>query len=450
MSNWFAGINQASTGLDAARYGLSVVGQNMTNADTPGYTRQVADQASVDMGAVRGIFAGPGALGGVTVTGTTRQTDPVLDARVRGEHARGSLADTTATQLQAVEGVFPEPSDDGLGGQLNQFWSDWGAVANDPGSTAARSVLLKDAGTVAGTLNSMSASLSDVVTSTAGHLSTDVAAVNSAAQRLAQLNGQIAVATATGADPNSLLDQRDQLLQNLSELTGATVTVQPNGAADVAIGGQSLVSGVTASAMTVDASYGVQLGGTAVTVGSGSIGAETTALTTTLPGYQSRLDAVADGLSAAVNSVQAAGYDLAGAAGTPMFGGSGAAGITVVLTNPAAVAAAGTPGGNLDGSNALAAADTGAAADSPDARYAALVGDVAAASALAQQRATTQDAVVSNVDSLKSSVSGVSLDEEAASMLTYQQAFNASSRVLTALDSMLDTLINHTGLVGLQ
>lgn len=450
MSNWFAGIGQAASGLNAARYGLTVVSQNMTNADTPGYTRQVSEQASVSMGTVPGLYAGHGAFGGVTVTGTSRATDPVLDARVRTEHARGALADTTAAQLGAVESIFPEPSDSGLGGQLGDFWAAWGTLANNPQSSPTRSVVLADAAKLAGTLNTTSASLSDIVAGTSQNLTNDVNAVNSAAGRLATLNGQIAVASAVGDNANALLDQRDQLVDSLSKLVGGSVTIQPNGTADVTVGGQSLVSGVTASTMGVDSSYALSVAGTAVAVGSGSVGAETTALTTTLPGYQSQLDAVANGLASAVNSVQASGFGLSGAPGVAMFGGSGAAGITVSLTDPDGIAASSTPGGNLDGSNALAAAETGAQAGSPDALYASLIGGIASASALAQQQSTTQDAVVSNVDTLKASVSGVSLDEEASTMLTYQQAFNASSRVLTTLDSMLDTLINHTGLVGLQ
>jgi flagellar hook-associated protein 1 FlgK len=79
-----------------------------------------------------------------------------------------------------------------------------------------------------------------------------------------------------------------------------------------------------------------------------------------------------------------------------------------------------------------------------------LVGAVASASAVAQQQGNVQDAVVSNVDSLKASLSGVNYDEEVSQMMTYQHAFSASSRVLTTIDQMLDTLINHTGVVGLS
>jgi flagellar hook-associated protein 1 len=103
MTNWFAGIGQAMSGLDAARYGLSVVSQNIANADTDGYTRQVVNQGSVD-GMVRpslytGRVGGTSQLNGTTVLDTARVTDPVLDARVRNEHAKGGAADTTAAQL---------------------------------------------------------------------------------------------------------------------------------------------------------------------------------------------------------------------------------------------------------------------------------------------------------------------------------------------------------------
>jgi flagellar hook-associated protein 1 FlgK len=451
MSNWFADIGQASSGLNAARYGLTVVSQNISNASTEGYTRQVSRQAAVDGSAVTGIQTarvGLSQLGGVTVTSTDRMTDPVLDVRVRAEHANGALADTSASQLATIEQVFPEPSDNGLSSQLNSFWTAWGSVAIDPGSSAARTVLLKQATAVTSTLKSMSASLSDITNNTVQYLGTDIATANSAASQLASVNGSIAVTAATGGNVNSLLDQRDQLLDSLSKLVGGSVTINANGSADVSVGGQSLVSGVTTSALTTDASNQVSVGGTAVAVANGSVAARLTALNTTLPGYQASLDAVADSLSSVANTIQAAGYDLAGNAGTALFSGNGAAGISVSISDPSGIAASSTPGGNLDGTNAINASKQGTVAGGPDVTYNALVGDVASASALSQQQQATQDAVVTSVDSLHASIAGVSYDEEVSNMLTYQHAFSASSRVLTTLDDMLDTLINHTGLVG--
>jgi flagellar hook-associated protein 1 FlgK len=447
----FGGIEQASGALDAARYGLSVVSQNIANAGTTGYTRQAAQQASVD-GApgVPSIYTRPTGPGGVTITGTTRLNDPILDARSRTEHARSGSTDTTASTLSAIEGVFPEPSDNGLSEQLNDFWNSWASVANDPGSTAPRTVLLQKAATVTSTLNAMSTTLSDIGASTAQSLDQGVAAANSDAGQLATLNGQIAVATATGANANALLDQRDVLLGRLSASVGGVATINPNGSADVSVGGQPLVSGVSTTALSVTGTSQVAVGATTVALAGGSAAAEVLALTSTIPGYQSRLDAVATALAGSVNSAQAGGYDLAGNAGGPLFTGSSAATIGVAIVAPTALAASGTPGGNLDGSNALALSRQGTAAASPDTTYADLVGSIGSAASLANQQQVTQAAVTTSVDALRTSVSGVNYDEEVSNMLTFQHAYSAASRVLTTVDSMLDTLINHTGLVGLQ
>ena len=446
----FGGIQQASTALNASQYGLSVVSQNIANASTPGYTRQVAQQESVDgVAGVPIISTGPGAPGGVRIARTDRMNDPVIDARARSEHARSATADTTASQLSAIEGVFPEPSDSGLSEQLNSFWNAFAQVANSPGSAAPRSVLLSAAGTVAGTLNAMSTTLSGISTNTAQALNQDLTSANTAAGRLATINGQIAVASATGANANPLLDQRDQLLDQLSKLIGGVATINANGSADVTVGGQSIVSANTATPLSTDSLFQVSVGANAVTVGGGSAAAEVTALTTTIPGYQAQLDTVANALSSAVNTVQAAGFDLTGAVGQAMFTGSGAAGITVALTDPASVAASLTSGGSLDGSNALAASELGAATGSPDSLYTTLVGSIGSGSALAQQQQATQDSVTAGVDQLRQSASGVNMDEEVSNMMIFQHAYGAASRVLTTMDSMLDTLINHTGLVGL-
>jgi len=451
MGNWFAGFQQAASGMNAARYGISVVGQNIANANSDGYTRQVVTQQSTGVENVVGLYtrAAEDGIGGVEITGTIRQDDALLDSRVRDEHAKSEYASTTADQLSGIEALFPAASDDGLSAQLNSFWSDWSTVGTNPANTAARQVLLEHARTLAGTLNNLSSSLSDLDASMSNYLGQDVASANTAASQLAALNSQIGAAWGTGIDVNALADQRDLLVDKLSKLTGAVATIQNNGMATVTIGSATLVSNSTSSAITVDSAGNVQVGGSAVTLTGGSAAARVTAIQVTVPAYRSKLDGVADALSTVVNAAQAAGFDRNGVGGQPLFTGSGAAGISVAITDGALVAASGTPGGNLDGSNAQAASRLGAAATGPDTAYASLVGSLGAETAAAQNAAATQKSLATNLDAMKASVSGVSYDEEMAHMLTYQRAFEASSRALTTLDAMLDTLINHTGRAGL-
>ena len=320
------------SGLDAARYGLSVVSQNIENADTDGYSRQGVQQAAVVTAPSSGLYTTRTSLpdlNGVTVTATTRSDDPVLDARVRDEHSRGAAADTTASALSSLEGVLGEPSDTGLASQLGAFWSAWGTVANSPDSTPARTVLLQSAQAVTSTLHSLSDSFTGIASSTSASLDADLTQANSAAQQLATLNGQIAVASALHNNANDLLDKRDALLDSLGKLVGGVATIGANGAATVTVGGQTLVSGVTATSMTQDAAHQVSVGGSAVTLSGGSAGARVTLLTNTIPGYQSQLDSVANTLAAQGNSFQSSGYDLSGAAGAALFSGTGAAGLTV-------------------------------------------------------------------------------------------------------------------------
>ncbi len=245
MSSTFGGIIQAGTGLNAASYGLQVVSQNIDNADTPGYTRQSSQQQAADgVGGVPTLYVSPTGLGGVTVANTARLNDPVLDARSRTEAGRSGVADSNAVVMGQIEDVFPEPSDTGLTEQLNDFWNAWSPVANDPGSAAPRSVLLGAAATVSSTLNSMSASLDDVEASTTQTLNNTVRDINTAAKQLNTLNKQIALGSATKQDINSLLDQRDLMLDKLASSADAKVTFHSDQTVDVSIGGEPLVTWV--------------------------------------------------------------------------------------------------------------------------------------------------------------------------------------------------------------
>jgi flagellar hook-associated protein 1 FlgK len=451
MGSTFGGIIQAGTGLTAANYGMQVVSQNIDNASTPGYTRQASSQVAVDgVAGVPTIYTSRAGMGGVAVNATLRLNDPVLDARSRAEHSRSAVTANDEAHLSSIEDVFPEPSDNGLTEQLNKYWNSWAPVGNDPGTAAPRSVLLGTAATVASTLNAMAASLDEFSGSVEQSMQLTSDEVNQAATSLGELNRQIAIGRATGTSVNALLDQRDVLLDQLSTAVGAKLSFNPNDTVDVTVGGQTLVSGTTVNAYAVGTgpTYPITVGGNPVTVSTGKAASDLKALTVTVPNYRGQLDAVADKLIADTNAAQAAGYDTTGNPGTPMFSGSGAAGITVAMTSPWDVAASSAPGGNLDGGNALAASRLGTNPGSADKLYTSLVGEIGQASKLAQQANTTQSSVTSAVDDLRTAASGVSTDEEISNLLTYQRAYQASSRVLTTMDDMLDQLINRTGLVG--
>lgn len=480
MSSFFAGIRQTTEALTTARYGLQVTGENIANADTPGYTRQAARQAAVGSAVgVPRIHVGPGDGGGVRSLGAERLADQVLSRRVRSEHAKSADVDTRAARLTDIENIFHEPSDNGLSHQLQDFWSAWGDVANDPGAQVPREMLIASAESTVTMLHSMNASLDSVATAASASLEAAVTDVNIAASDLAGLNRRIAIGDATGADINTLLDQRDMLLEKLSTGIGATAMINANGTATVTVGGQTLVQGgsppdETAGSLAV--TYGSTPpdppGGATITItdaaGAGpttlldpfvptnlltasAIHAEAQTLNDTVPKYRTALDKVAQELATTVNGAQSNGYTLDSAnsyAGLDMFTGTTAATIEVAAgfgwKDVAASANTTTPP-NLDASNALDAAALGGASGSPDEAYSSLVGELGRASASAQQQQATQTVITNSVDNLHATSAGVSFDEEVSNMLLYQKAFQASARVLSTMDSMLDTLINRTG-----
>ncbi|MCW2539552.1 MAG: flagellar hook-associated protein FlgK [Frankiales bacterium] len=447
----FSGITNASAALAAQQYGLNVTGQNISNANTPGYVRQRAELAeAAPVNGVSTIFSrNVGASTGVTVSDTTRVNDPVLDARARTEHGKNGYAAAMSNTMSDVQNFFDEPSDTGIAEQLNDLWSSFTAVSNNPSDNSARSVVLQQAGKVTSSLNTAAGAIADLTTATKDQLTQTITDVNASAASVAKLNGAIAVGKVTGQDTNSLQDQRDALLLKMADDAGTTTSLQTDGTYTVTLGGQTLVSGSTVNVVALTSSNALTVGGNAAAAAGGNAQGLVDALTTVIPGYSSKLDAVAGALATSVNNASSNGFDLSGAAGGAFFSGTTAATISVAITDPSKIAASSTPGGNLGGGTALILAGFGTLAGGADKTYAAFISSLGADVQRVAQQATTQNSVTTSVDAQAQSISGVSFDEEAANLMTYQRAYEASARVLTTVDSTLDTLINRTGRVGL-
>lgn len=459
-------LSSFNTALSALRYNavvMDVASGNVANVNTEGYARRRVEAQSVGAPAQPAMWSRYESQGdGVRVSGLARLVDPFLDARSRREHGLQSYLDVRQAVLERVETGFGEPGDQGVSAAMADFRASWHNLANQPGNTAARSQVLVAAQTLADGLQLQARNIDSEATDQRQRLINTVTEVNTVASDLAAANKAIANANLNGTDAGSLLDSRDLLTLRLSELTGATGTIRSDGGMDVTVNGVSLVSGqdagtfaiatgVTATGAAdgnpVTFSVTDSSGTTVVPAGmKGEAGAIGDLLTVTLPAYLTGLNAVAKDLADTVNAQHGTGYDLAGSPGGALFSYNAAdpaATITVAITDPDLLAASSLAGGVLDGGNA----DVLAGMTSVEGDYQKLVSTFGSEVASTRRLASNQATLTGQVDGAREQLSGVNLDEEMVGMMTAQRAYEAASRLMTTLDSVLDTLINRTGLV---
>ena len=491
MASSFGSINTALTSLYAQRRGLDVAGQNIANANTEGYTRQrVTMQAQVGS-TVPVRWATTDGLGtGVAVTDVQRLRDQYLENRGRTEHGNSAYLTNQSATYASLENVFSEPSDTALQAQMHDMWAAWGDVGDEPNSVAARAALMQQSRVVADGLNGAYGALDAQWSAASTQLEKYAAEVNTTAGTIAQLNDSIVRAKAGGVVVNELEDQRDLAVMKLSQLTGATAAQRDDGSMDVFVGNALLVTRTTTRTMSATAGVTTMEGqrdynvnpangtrpagltwtdtGDPIQAG-GTVGSMVDTMTSILPNMANKLDKVAQSLVTVVNTATNAAYKADGTPGGDFFTGDFSTGryarnITVGVTNPADIAVSGKnetnadgtpkldpnglPIGTNDGTIATTLAGTATKAGSPDVVYQDMIADLGVNAQTSTRRSEIQANVTEQVDAAREAESGVNLDEEMTNLLTYQRGYEAASRVLTTIDSMLDQLINRTGLVG--
>lgn len=456
MAN-LSSLNTAFSGLNSQRRVLDVVAHNIANARTEGYHRQRADLQSLGRSAANGVFSGTSASYGVDVAGVSRSYDELLAGRAIREESARQAADMTASSMTRVEGIFPEPTDLGLANTMDVFWSSFTDLANDPGSLSARTQLLENARTLTTSLNRTSGQLQDVADSARQRMGALASEVNEVADQIANLNRSIASSFNGNLD---LLDQRDVLMGQMANLTGAVGRTGANGTLDVYLNGRALVSNTVVQ--RVDGTSGTlvwQSDSAAVNPTSGDAQALTAVITDVVPRYQTMLDGVAAALVTGVNTLHSVGYDQTGVTGRNFFDPANLTAATISLSAdvdglPANIAAGApvlpgpTAPGALDGEQARLMAALADSPTGPDTAYQSLITTLALETRAAKNRSVIQERVAEGAVREATAVGSVSIDEEMANLTAAQRAFEANARVITAIDEMLGFLIERTGVVG--
>lgn len=453
MSGLFASLTMAARSLEGQLLGLDTVGRNISNAATPGYSRQEVVFAAVPPAEP---WSGGG---GVRAVRLTAARDLLIEQRIRQELPMEQRDQAIVRQLGMVEAILGAEATS-VNEHLTSFFDAWASLAEDPTSTTARIGVLAEAQSLAGAFHDTAAVL------TAGRMDADAGIrtaageVNALAARLAELNRQVSISGSNDARAMHLEDEIGVALESLSRLVDIDTIRREDGGFDVAFAsGRPLVVGASAFAIemgrTAEGMTSLVSQGFVVTgeIAGGEIGGLVEVRDKLLPGYLGQLDRMAAALCDQVNTLHQAGFDLDGTAGGAFF------------VPPAAVEGAASsiqldPGVALD-TRLIAAAGSAAAGDNGTARALAalaherVAGDgatfgeawanlvYAAGRDLQSARDDQQsrELISRQLLAFRDAVSGVSLDEEALMMTRFQRAYEANARYFSVVDSAIQTLM---------
>jgi flagellar hook-associated protein 1 len=461
----FSGIHLALQAILANQYAMEVTTHNVSNANTEGYHRQAAVMEANPPQTTGGWISSnlSKTIGtGVSLNSIERYTQSFTDARYRDELQETARWETESELLNLVESTLADTSVDSIATRLDEFWGSWQSLASDPEDSALRQDVMEKADALAQSFNSRAIRLQNIRTDQNMAIIERVGDINEMAEQIADMNVQIGQVLSTGGQPNDLLDKRDLLLDKLSEIAGATSYQEDNGHVNVSIGGHFLVVGTTAYQVstTTNSENLVEL--------EWADGAEFQSIQGELLGLfegrdeiivdqLDRLDELASTLIDSVNDIHSIGYGLNNETGFDFFTGTDALSMAfnstdITVDRVATAEGLDSPGdGNLakqiaDVQNALLFhSGTATIKQVNNERIGALALKVEQVNNLASDHGLVKEALYTQ----REEVIGVNLNEEAADMVKYQMAFNAASRLMTAMDEMLDKVINGMGHVGM-
>lgn len=470
MRSTFFGLEIGRKALQTQQRALDVTGHNIANANTPGFSRQRAVMATTNPFAMP-AFDRPTSAGqigtGVMVQEIKRLRDDFVDIQVRQETTKTGEWEAKNDSLKKLEVIFNEPSDSGLRTVLDEFWASWEELSKKPELEAVRATVRQRGIAVAETFNHLDRQLTDLADDLDASVKVKIDDINNIASQVATLNGQIVGIEGQGDHANDLRDKRDLLVDELSKIIQVNTQEDRYGSLTVTISGRALVTNGKSFAIFgdpvgvhspyVDLKWAAD--NTTVTVQSGTIKGMLDTRDVAIPDYRSQLDTMANSFMTATNSIHnnANAYGLDNANLRDFFDPAGTDAGTIAvdgnilgdLDHIAAASVINSPG---DGSNALKIAQikhqnlVGTA--TLDDYYRGMIAELGVQSQESDRLVGNQNLLLSQLENKRQEVSGVSLDEEMTNMIKFQQAYNAAARTVTAMDEMLDVIVNRLGLVG--
>ncbi len=450
-----------SSGLAVNQKGIEVSGNNVANVNTEGYSRQTLELSSTPTLQFNGQMIGQGAK----VTGISREINSFVQSQLNdksADYGEENAKSLPLTELERILGI----DDDSLDNDIVDFFDAWQELSTNPSGNIERQQVMQAGADIASNLQGMVSDLNATSSGINDDLSANIIDLNRQLQEIAGLNTQIVAAEATGISANALRDQRDLLLQQISEAAGVTYYEESNGMVSVQLpSGVPLVTADSANSIEttwVSGSLELSLTSGATTVSldgsdfGGAISGQLELRDEYIPQLIDQLDQLAYNLAEAVNGVQNGGIDADGNAGSDFFsysGGtpnpwSGAASTLSMALSSTSQVATGTGTSYLSGDNSnclnmIALQDQALVNGSTFSDYYGLIAADVGLEVSQNQLAlaSAEDAMV-QIENMRDETSGVSVDEEMLLLTQYQTGYEAAAKYLTTVDEMLDTLLS--------
>ena len=471
MSGLTAALNASATSLDVNQTTIEVIGNNISNMNTPGYSLQNVQLTPFPALTMGDFFIGQG----VKVADIQRAHDSFVTNQLQNASVGLGFANGQTNALTQLEGVF-NITTNSISSNIDNFFDSWQQLSTDPSNLTLRDTVLQQGNILATSFNNASNSLDTITGDINTTLTSDVSSLNSEISQIASLNQQIYTTEIHGQTNNSARDQRDQLAQQLAQSLGVNTYTDNRGMLAVQLpGGLPLVQGTAAMSLQVaysgsNVTLQLNAAGTVRNLDANSVGGEIQGLLTvrdqTIPAAKDSLDRLAYEISTQVNTQHAEGAGLDSVSGRDFFNDpkasppsppaaawqNAARNMKVTLTDSSQVAASAavTPPATTvapgDNSNALTMGDLGATAlingtDTFDSFYANISASTGLASSQNALAVSSSTDAVNQLQNMRDSIAGVSMQDQMVSLIQYQQGFQASAKFLSTVDDMMNSLI---------
>lgn len=421
MSGLLSTLNTAKSGMNVSQVAIQTTSHNISNINTPGYSRQRVNQSASSPYSMPGKNSnfGAGQIGtGAQIDDVTRIRNSFYDYQYRSESHQYGSTSVKYEYFKNIEGIFNEPSDTAISSSLNSFFNSWSELSKDPQSYGVKSVVIENGKYLSNSINSAFKRLESLEEGLDKQSEYIMDEVNSMLSQLDKLEKNIKIIQGSGKSPNDFLDQRDQLLDNLSfklNINDKDVKATLKKAYDA--NGKVTLDDLTKSGVKISG----ELEGTL--------------------SMKQEINKYKDGLKQLANTITSNVND---AAGQEIFKAKDGELISInpeMLQEPEKI--------NVTADIALKVYELKSEKVNINGKdmtintfYNSMIQDLGQSSAAVIRDESNQSKLLENIDSSRSSVSGVSLDEEMISLVQLQHTYSANAKVMSTIDSLLDVVVN--------